>query len=140
VTRFIALLVLLSLAACGTGGASYNQEVDDLGKHIVEVVKGDPAVTDASYQYEHGLDLGQHLHITGTVDDPAAAQQVIDKAAETFWLSPAPVYHLTVKVYSGTDATNPIATDDIQDANTFDRPEMEQKYGPRPTRPAGPTR
>lgn len=134
-TRFVALLaLLLPLLACGKGGGvSYNQEVDDLGKHIVEVLKDDPAVKDASYRYEHGLDRGQHLHITGTVNDPAAAQQMIDEAARTFWLSPAPVYHLTVKVFSPTDSTTPIATDDIEDANTFDRPEMEKKYGPRPT-------
>lgn len=125
-------LFLLLLTACGEQGVSFDAEVDELGKHIVDAVKADAAVSDASYRYEHGLDRGQHLHITATVTDPARSDQVVDTAAKTFWQSPARVYHLTVTVQDASGAT--LSTRNIEDAASFDRPEMERSYGPRPTR------
>jgi hypothetical protein len=154
--RRVLLVLLLVLAGCGGKGVSYDKEVDDLGAHIVGDLKASPGVGDATYRYEHGLDLGQNLRIRAVLRaesaTPADVQRTIDLAVRDFWLSPANVGHLMVTVYSAADpptgdltgSTNPdndqankdraIGSKNVEDSAAFDRPEMERSYGPRPTR------
>jgi hypothetical protein len=129
--RVVALLVVLALAGCGGQGVSYDKEVDDLGAHIIADLKALPTVADATYQYDHGVDLGQHLKVRVTVNDASALQQAIDLAEKDFWLSPANVGHLTVTVFHQDQQ---IGSDNVEDSAAFDRPRMERKYGPRPSR------
>lgn len=146
--RAVLVLLALALAGCTSRGVSYDKEVDDLGAHIVSDLKALPTVSKAAYRYDHGVDLGQHLRVRAILRQesttPANIQQAIDLAAKEFWLSPANVGHLTVAVYSS--ANPPVGDDDaknkdraigfnnIEDSAAFDRPEMEKRYGPRPTR------
>jgi hypothetical protein len=147
--RFAGLLVVVCLLVAGcTKSVSYDQEVDDLGKRIVSEVKALPGVSDASCKYDHGIDLGQHLRLRTIMDasqvSPAAIQEIIDTAVETFWRSPARVGHLAVSVYSSdnppsgdSDEANQsktIGSEDIRDTASADRPRLAEKYGPRPTR------
>jgi hypothetical protein len=148
VIRAVLVLLALALAGCTSRGVSYDKEVDDLGAHIVSDLKALPTVSEAAYRYDHGVDLGQHLRVRAILRQesttPANIQQAIDLAAKEFWLSPANVGHLTVAVYSSAnppvgddDAKNKdraIGFDNIEDSAAFDRPEMEKRYGPRPTR------
>jgi hypothetical protein len=130
--RFLvaAALALLVLAGCSGGqGVSYDKEVDALGAHIVADLKAHPMIADASYVYDHGLDLGQYLKIRADVTDASALQPAIDVAERDFWLSPANVGHLTVTVFQSGQQ---LGSDNVEDSPTFDRPRMEQKYGPRP--------
>lgn len=147
-SRAILVLLVLALASCTNRGVSYDKEVDDLGAHIISDLKALPTVSEAAYHYDHGVDLGQHLRVRAILRQastaPADIQQAIDLAAKEFWLSPAAVGHLTVAVYSSAnppvgddDAKNrdrAIGFDNIEDSAAFDRPEMEKRYGPRPTR------
>jgi hypothetical protein len=145
--KLFGLLLVLSLVITGCGkGVSYNQEVDDLGKRIAGEAKAGAGVADATVKYDHGLDLGQHLRLRAIMDptrvSPAAIQNVIDTAVETFWRSPASVYHLEVSIYSSdnpptqeSDEANKakqIGSEDIRDTQSADRPRLTEKYGPRP--------
>lgn len=146
--RAVLVLLALALAGCTSRGVSYDKEVDDLGAHIVSDLKALPTVSEAAYRYDHGVDLGQHLRVRAILRQesttPANIQQAIDLAAKEFWLSPAAVGHLTVAVYSSADPPagdddsankdRAIGFDNIEDSAAFDRPEMEKRYGPRPTR------
>lgn len=146
--RAIVVLLLLALAGCTSRGVSYDKEVDDLGAHIVSDLKALPTVSEAAYRYDHGVDLGQHLRVRAILRQesvsPDNVQQAIELAVKEFWLSPASVGHLTVAVYSSAnppvgddDAKNTdraIGSENIEDSAAFDRPEMERKYGPRPSR------
>jgi hypothetical protein len=148
VIRVFLVLLMVALAGCTSRGVSYDKEVDDLGAHIVADLKALPTVSDAAYRYDHGVDLGQHLRVRAILRQasttPGNVQQAIDLAAKEFWLSPAAVGHLTVAVYSSANAPvgdddsankdRAIGFDNIEDSAAFDRPEMERKYGPRPTR------
>ena len=142
-----ALLVALVLALAGcTGSVSYDKAVDDLGAHLVSALKQLPTVADAAYRYDHGVDLGQILRVRAILKrdnaGDAEIQQAIDTAAKDFWLSPANVGHLTIAIYSeanppagDSDEANKdraIGSDNIEDLQAGDRPEMERKYGPRP--------
>jgi hypothetical protein len=146
--RAAALLIVLVLAGCTGKGVSYDKEVDDLGAHIVADLKTEAEVDDASYRYDHGVDFGQRLRVRAILKQdsvsPAVIQRVIDKAVKDFWLSPANVGHLMVALYStanppagdddNANKDRAIGSEDIEDSVAFDRPEMERKYGPRPTR------
>ncbi len=145
--RALLLALVLALAGC-TGGVSYDKEVDDLGAHLVSVLKQLPTVADAAYRYDHGIDLGQILRVRAILKrdnaGEAEIQQAIDTAAKDFWLSPANVGHLTIAIYSAanppvgdSDESNKdraIGSDNIEDLQAGDRPEMDRKYGPRPTK------
>ena len=146
--RTVLVLLAIALTGCTSRGVSYDKEVDDLGAHIVSDLKALPTVSEAAYRYDHGVDLGQHLRVRAILRQasttPANIQQAIDLAAKEFWLSPAAVGHLAVAVYSSADPPagdddsankdRAIGFDNIEDSAAFDRPEMERKYGPRPTR------
>jgi hypothetical protein len=150
--RILALLVLLALAGCTGQGVSYDKEVDDLGAHIVADLKGQPAVSDASYKYDHGVDFGQRLRVRAILKPEAVSdeqvQRAIDLAAKDFWLSPANVGHCVITVYSaanppaGDSDADPankdriLGTKNIEDTASGSRPDMDRKYGPRPTRPS----
>jgi hypothetical protein len=147
VIRALLLALVLALAGC-TGGVSYDKEVDDLGAHLVSALKQLPTVADAAYRYDHGLDLGQILRVRAILkrDDTGddAVRQAIDTATKEFWLSPAAVGHLTIAIYSeanppagDSDESNKdraIGSDNVEDLQAADRPDLERKYGPRPTK------
>lgn len=145
--RVVVVVLCLLVAGCSKG-ISYDQKVDDLGKQLVSEVKTLPGVSDASCKYDYGIDLGQHLRLRAILDQatisPEAINKVIDTASRTFWLSPANVGHLTIAVYSSanlpvgdSDEANKdraIGSENIEDAQSVDRPKMNEKYGPRPSR------
>lgn len=140
------LLVLSVLSACSKG-ITYDKEVDDLGADIVADLKASPTVSDATYQYVHGVDADQNLRFRAILKPeavtPQSIQATMDFVAREFWQSPAKVRHMVITVYS---AANPptaendtanreraLGTTDITDSASIDRPEMDRKYGPRPT-------
>ena len=137
--RVLVLLVLLALAGCTGQGVSYDKEVDDLGAHIVADLKGQPEVSDASYKYDHGVDFGQRLRVRAILKPENASdeqvQRTIDLAAKDFWLSPANVGHCVIEVSSAADQDRILGTKNIEDTASGSRPDMDRKYGPRPTRP-----
>src|SRR5262249_17345220 len=128
-------------------GITYDKEVDDLGANIVSDLKASPTVSDATYQYVHGVDADQNLRFRIILKPEAVTPQFIqanmDFVAREFWQSPANVHHMVVTVYPAptpptaeNDTANrdrALGTTDITDSASIDRPEMEKKYGPRPT-------
>lgn len=74
------MLVLL-LSGCSVL-ESYDESYDNLGKKIVAEWQQLPQVAAASYDYRHGLDLGQHLSADVMLHADAISEPAIDEVVE----------------------------------------------------------
>lgn len=152
--RIVALIGAFVVALSGCSAfVAFHEEVDDLGKQIVSDWKRLPAVADAGYQYVHGIDSGDQLHMHVTLKDVSSPGEefaaVVEIATEDYWRSKVGRLGggLTVSAFS-TDkppriakSNNRVLNDEDlihESAIEFDSDdpqrlaELEAKYGPRP--------
>lgn len=127
------------IAALVTGCTTHDDRVDKLGERIVAELEKRPEVSDASFVYKSGLDVGEHLNITAEVKDgqSGAAQELIDIAVKETWLAPSNLQNMKVKI---TSAGTTVKEDKLpmpfspaaRESNKDLYAELTAKYGPRP--------
>ncbi len=147
--RFALLVGALALLVVGCGprpgqasGPSGPEDAAVLGERIVAALREQPGVATATSQHKGGLDSGQNLFIEVTLTDERVAEKVTDLALEKFWRSTANP-RFAVRLYTvdnpprgdGQDEKRRIGETDLASGFSKDVPrQLEEKYGPRPTR------
>ncbi|MGW6934623.1 hypothetical protein ACWGE0_31495 [Lentzea sp. NPDC054927] len=144
VVRSVALVALLVglLAGCNSV-VQYYEDVDDLGKKIVADWKELPEVTDARYDYQHGIDSGQQMNFEVVIRTEAVSDEIIDKlkdiGSRDYWQSTAYDRGSMPLRFAAYSSDNPPPTKSgpdtaIHRAGLGVSKEVGlEKYGPRPT-------
>lgn len=142
-----AAVLLAALTGCNVTDQN-KPEIDDVGKQIVAEWKSSAGVEDAAYEYVHGLDLGQQIHLQATLTASSAKEtkyeELVEVARKCFWKSGDRTISMPYAFYStdnpptGKVRSSPNSVShgyveiDFQDKAVTS--ELEQKYGPQSTR------
>lgn len=136
----VGALALLVLASNGCRsmleGREHQQRMDEISAEIQAEIATDPDVTGASVGYsDHFQDPGPVAGATIFVRSGADPDAIADEAVRLIWLSRLdPLHAITVSVQNAT--TNRLAATRVLYADGEHRPDLESRYGPRPSEPS----
>ncbi|MFD4672259.1 hypothetical protein ACFWNN_21205 [Lentzea sp. NPDC058450] len=142
------LFALALLTSCGEGKESFTflKDDDDLGKKIEAEWRAVPGVAEARYEYTHSIDssgIGLNAALKPETASEELVQELVEIAKKNYWQStttvalaagivkgevipPKPVTDKSIILFDG-----PIKIDKYDEAQVA---ELNQKYGPRPTK------